>query len=127
MINRLLITGATGFVGKAVCEQAVHHGLVVKGGLLIRVEVPICIEPFVVGEINVATDWGSAFRDVNFLVHLAARVHVMHDTATGITHCKLGRPLELGTSSRRRWGKTVCLYQLGQSQWREHAAWASIH
>ena len=35
-----------------------------------------------VGEINVATDWGSALRDVNVIVHLAARVHVMHDTAT---------------------------------------------
>jgi len=35
-----------------------------------------------VGEINVATGWGSALRDVNVIVHLAARVHVMHDTAT---------------------------------------------
>ena len=82
MNRHLLITGATGFVGKAVCEQAVHHGLSVIGALRIRVEVPSCIEPFVVGEINVATDWGTALRDVNVIVHLAARVHVMHDTAT---------------------------------------------
>ena len=80
MIPRLLITGATGFIGKAVCEQAVRHGLAVKGALCIHGEVPSCIEPFVVGEINVATDWGSALRDVNVIVHLAARVHVMHDT-----------------------------------------------
>ena len=82
MTKRLLITGATGFVGKAVCEQAVHDGLFVRGALRIRVEVPSSIEPFVVSEINVATDWGSALRDVNVIVHLAARVHVMHDTAT---------------------------------------------
>jgi nucleoside-diphosphate-sugar epimerase len=80
MIPRLLITGATGFVGKAVCEQAVRHGLAVKGALRIHGEVPNCIEPFVVGEINVARDWGSALRDVNAVIHLAARVHVMHDT-----------------------------------------------
>ena len=82
MTMHLLITGATGFVGKAVCEQAVHHGLSVRGALRIRVEVPSCIEPFVVGEINGLTDWGSALRDMNVIVHLAARVHVMHDTAT---------------------------------------------
>jgi nucleoside-diphosphate-sugar epimerase len=77
----LLVTGATGFVGKAVCEQAVRHGIAVNGALRIRGEMPSCIEPFVVGEINVATDWGSALRDVNAVIHLAARVHVMHDTA----------------------------------------------
>ena len=81
MTSHLLITGATGFVGKAVCEQAIHHGLSVKSALRIHGGMPGCIEPFVVGEINVATDWGSALRDVNVIVHLAARVHVMHDTA----------------------------------------------
>jgi nucleoside-diphosphate-sugar epimerase len=81
MTNRLLITGATGFVGKAVCEQAVHHGLSVKGALRIRVEVPSCIEQLVVGEINGLTGWADALRDVNVVVHLAARVHVMHDNA----------------------------------------------
>ena len=81
MTPQLLITGATGFVGKAVCERAVRHGSAVNGALRMRVEVPSCIDSFVVGEINVATDWGSALRDVNAVVHLAARVHVMHDTA----------------------------------------------
>jgi nucleoside-diphosphate-sugar epimerase len=80
MTKRLLITGATGFVGMAVCEQAMHHGFSVKGAVRIQGGVSGCIEPFVVGEINVATDWSSALRDVNFIVHLAARVHVMHDT-----------------------------------------------
>ena len=59
-----------------------HHGLSVKGALRIHGGMPGCIEPFVAGEINVATDWGTALRDVNVIVHLAARVHVMHDTAT---------------------------------------------
>ncbi len=81
MVNRLLITGASGFVGKALCELAVHHGLFVRVALRTSVEVPSYIEQFVIGEINVATDWGLAFHDVNVIVHLAARVHVMHDTA----------------------------------------------
>jgi nucleoside-diphosphate-sugar epimerase len=82
MTKRLLITGATGFVGKTVCAQVAHHGLFVKGALRIHRGLSDYVEPFVVGEIDVATDWRSALRDVNVIVHLAARVHVMHDTAT---------------------------------------------
>jgi nucleoside-diphosphate-sugar epimerase len=81
MCLRILVTGATGFVGMAVCEQAVRYGLAVKGALRIRGEVPGCMESFVVGEINDATDWSRALIDVNAVVHLAARVHVMHDNA----------------------------------------------
>lgn len=80
MTPRLLVTGAAGFVGKTVCEQAARHGLAVNGALRISGEVPNCSEPFVVGEINGATDWGSALREVNAVAHLAARVHIMHDT-----------------------------------------------
>jgi nucleoside-diphosphate-sugar epimerase len=81
MSSRLLITGASGFVGQSVCQQAVCHGLLVNGALRRRGEVPKSVNPFVVGEINEATDWNSVLRDVNAVVHLAARVHVMHDTA----------------------------------------------
>ena len=80
MTKQLLITGASGFVGKAVCEQAVDQGLFVKGVLRLRGEVASCIESLVVGEINGVTSWGNALRDVNIVVHLAARVHIIHNT-----------------------------------------------
>jgi nucleoside-diphosphate-sugar epimerase len=82
MTKRLLITGATGFVGKAVCEQAMHQGFSVKGAVRILGELSVCIESFVVGEINISTDWRNALRNVDVIVHLAARVHVMQDTST---------------------------------------------
>lgn len=78
---RILITGATGFVGQAVCAQAVHHGLAVRGALRKFVELPGSIESIVVGEINGATNWTAALRDVDIVIHLAARVHVMHESA----------------------------------------------
>lgn len=81
MTDRLLVTGATGFVGQAVCEQAAYRGLCVRGALRIPAGVPSCIEPFVVGQINGLTSWGEALRDVDIIVHLAARVHFMQDTA----------------------------------------------
>jgi nucleoside-diphosphate-sugar epimerase len=82
MTKRLLITGATGFVGKAVCEQTAHYGFSVKGALRIQNEVSGCFAPIVVGEISGQTPWGNALRDVNVVVHLAARVHVTQDTET---------------------------------------------
>jgi len=81
MTKRLLITGATGFVGKAVCEQAMEQGLSVKGALRMHREVPDWIEPLVLGEINGLTSWGNALCDVNIVIHLAARVHIMHNAA----------------------------------------------
>jgi nucleoside-diphosphate-sugar epimerase len=79
MATHLLITGANGFVGKAVCEQALNLGLSVKGAMRQRVELPSGIEPYVVGDINGFTDWANCLRDVNLVVHLAARVHVMNE------------------------------------------------
>jgi len=81
MSERLLITGANGFVAKSVCELATHNGFSVKGALRQHRGMPSYIEPFVVGEINATTNWGSALCNVNVIVHLAARVHVMHDTS----------------------------------------------
>jgi nucleoside-diphosphate-sugar epimerase len=82
MTMRLLITGATGFVGKALCMQALHQGLAINGAQRTSTEMPSFIDRFVVGEINGVTDWAHALRDVNVVVHLAARVHVMRDTET---------------------------------------------
>ena len=72
MIPRLLITGATSFVGTTVCEQAIRRGLAVKGVLRAAHMWRIgCMESFVVGEINDVADWGSALRDVNVIIYLA--------------------------------------------------------
>jgi nucleoside-diphosphate-sugar epimerase len=82
MTLRLLVTGASGFVGQAVCVQALRRGLTVRAALRKHGELPGSVEPALVGEINGATDWGSALRDVDIVIHLAARVHVMHDEAS---------------------------------------------
>lgn len=40
------------------------------------------LKSFVVGNINAATIWSAALQDTDAVVHLAARAHVMHDTAS---------------------------------------------
>lgn len=77
---RALITGATGFVGRDVCARAVRQGLTVRAALRKHVESG-SVESVVVGEINGATEWGRALRDVDVVIHLAARVHIMRESA----------------------------------------------
>ncbi len=81
MSHKVLVSGATGFVGQALCTLAVHHGLAVKAALRKPGVVSGSIEAVVVGEINGATDWSNALRDVDILIHLAARVHILQERA----------------------------------------------
>jgi nucleoside-diphosphate-sugar epimerase len=74
-VSRILITGATGFVGAALRRVlAPRHRLVLAqrraGGAAPDGEIRI------VGDIGPRTDWSAALRDVEQVVHLAAHVHV---------------------------------------------------
>jgi len=78
---RVLVTGANGFVGKAVCNLAVREGFSVRAALRKYVDHSGQIETVIVGNVDDVTDWGSALDQVDVVIHLAARVHVMHDTS----------------------------------------------
>lgn len=80
MTLHLLITGVTGFVGKAVCDEAVHQGFSVKGTLRRQGKLPCHhIELRQTGEINDTTKWGDVLYGTDAVIHLAARVHVMNE------------------------------------------------
>jgi UDP-4-keto-D-QuiNAc 4-reductase len=71
----VLITGATGFVGNRLAQRMVDEGFTVASAL----RKPGQVAGVVVGEINGETDWKEAVSGVDIVIHLAARVHVMHD------------------------------------------------
>jgi nucleoside-diphosphate-sugar epimerase len=84
MTPRVLVTGATGFVGVALVSR-----LVDIGGFSVRAavrresrEFPARIEQIVAGELTPSMDWQETLVGVDAVIHLAARVHVMADTAT---------------------------------------------
>lgn len=79
IVLRILITGASGFVGRLLCAEAKCQNFSVRGALRKLSELPGKVESVVVGEINCTTDWNHALADVNIVIHLAARVHVMCD------------------------------------------------
>ena len=76
----MLVTGANGFVGQALCAEAMRRGWHVRGALRSACELPAGAEKVVVGAIGGETDWTGALRGADVVVHLAARVHVMQDT-----------------------------------------------
>lgn len=69
------VTGAGGFVGSFLCKRAYREGLLVRRVLRCQTAGD-CVA---VGEIGPATDWSMALRDVQVVIHLASRVHVMRD------------------------------------------------
>lgn len=77
---KFLVTGANGFVGKALCAELLRHGYSVRAAVRTADKFAGDAEPVAVGDIDGATDWSEVLRDVEVVVHLAARVHVMRET-----------------------------------------------
>ncbi len=80
----ILVTGATGFVGKAVVQRLLDEEesrcvavAVRRGGK----QWPDRVRQSVTGDLASSTEWAVALEGVSAVVHCAARVHVMADTA----------------------------------------------
>jgi UDP-N-acetyl-alpha-D-quinovosamine dehydrogenase len=84
-VKRVLVTGATGFVGQPLCELLAHSGFVVRAALRNDRAVSACIaEKAVVGDIAATTDWRVALDGVDVVLHIAARVHVLNDAGASV-------------------------------------------
>jgi UDP-glucose 4-epimerase len=84
-MTRVLVTGATGFVGQLLCEQLTRAGFSVRAALRADRAVPACIaEKTVSGDISGATNWGVALEDVDLVVHAAAHTHVLRHSPADV-------------------------------------------
>ena len=80
---KILVTGASGFVGRAVCRRMLDLGWSVRGGVRrIDAILPNGAEKVLVGEITGETDWSDALQGIDVVIHLAARVHVMQEKSS---------------------------------------------
>ena len=80
----MLITGATGFVGRALLNRFQADSSLGRPHLALRSDPSNGFESIncsVVGNINSQTDWRDVLRGTDIVVHLAARVHVMDDAS----------------------------------------------
>ena len=78
-MNRVFVTGANGFVGSRLCRVLMGGDYAVRAAY--RHSCPhddlAVQEQVVVGDIGSGTQWDVALHDVDCVIHLAARVHVM--------------------------------------------------
>ncbi len=82
--RRVLVTGANGFIGKAVCADLQSRGYDVLAA--VRGTPPdaanlVGVRYLSMGDIDQTTGWAEALEGVDSVVHLAARVHLMRETA----------------------------------------------
>lgn len=72
----ILLTGGSGFVGRAMVHALQHRGTVLRQAS--RTPAPGAV---FIAAIDGATDWSQALSGVGTVLHLAARAHLLHDDA----------------------------------------------
>jgi nucleoside-diphosphate-sugar epimerase len=79
---KVLVTGANGFIGRALCKRLPAEGWQVRGAVRSKVgrtALPAGIEAVSIGPIGSDTEWEESLEDIDTVVHLAACVHVMRE------------------------------------------------
>jgi len=80
--KRVLVTGATGFVGRILCQTLTRRGMQVRAATRVPCAAHLgCAETCMVGEIGRYTRWDEALAGVDWVIHLAAHAHVLRGGA----------------------------------------------
>lgn len=76
---KVLVTGANGFVGSMLCKVLRERGDEIRP--IVRRSNTSVVDAVVIGDIGANTDWAKHLDGVDVVVHLAARTHVVRETA----------------------------------------------
>jgi UDP-glucose 4-epimerase len=77
---KILVTGATGFIGNKLCQALSMRGDAVVA--VSRRQVAIDTNITVINKVlSKDTDWQDCLKDVDVVIHLAGRAHVMNDVS----------------------------------------------
>ena len=78
MKNKILLTGASGFVGGSLAISLMKQGAHVRVAVRSPLELPGS-EVVLVSEIDQQTAWGKILKGMDTVIHCAGRAHVMND------------------------------------------------
>ena len=83
-MHNVLVTGANGFIGNALCRRMLAEGWRVRGAIRTYAKkhlLPQGVDGVEIGTIDSNTEWEPALDDIDAVVHLAARVHIMDESS----------------------------------------------
>jgi nucleoside-diphosphate-sugar epimerase len=83
-LKKILITGAAGFVGSALVKRLLQENVRLTAAVLTGEDaghLPAGAERVTVEPLSESSDYSEALQQVKIVIHLAARVHIMQDTA----------------------------------------------
>ncbi|MDP3559212.1 MAG: NAD-dependent epimerase/dehydratase family protein [Legionellaceae bacterium] len=88
-MHKILITGATGFVGRRLCHLLLKKGYYLRIFLRTEQDLHACekeykdnveqIETVIINDLSDIQDFSPYMHNIQTIIHLAARVHVMND------------------------------------------------
>ncbi|MCK4840908.1 MAG: NAD-dependent epimerase/dehydratase family protein, partial [Methylococcales bacterium] len=80
---RILITGTTGFVGQALISHLCTRNYSIRAAVRqLSSALPSSVEQCVIGSLSSFINWAEALKEVDTIVHCAARAHIMNDSVT---------------------------------------------
>jgi nucleoside-diphosphate-sugar epimerase len=86
-LKRVVVTGANGFIGQHVCQQLVESGKEVTACIRERADASVfgnlsgSLRIYRLPSLGLGADLSQILRNADAVIHLAARVHVMRETA----------------------------------------------
>lgn len=75
----VLLTGASGFVGKAILKTSQHCGLKIRPSYRSLLSSNGRVDAVLVHGLDSTADWTQALESVQVVIHIAARVHIMRE------------------------------------------------
>lgn len=75
--TRILVTGANGFVGRALCRELAQRSVQYRAVVRDRAQNG----EIALGDFDERTDWAKAIEGCTAVIHLANRAHILHETA----------------------------------------------
>jgi nucleoside-diphosphate-sugar epimerase len=83
-MKKILITGASGFIGQSLCQVLSRSNYSVRGAIrsLNSFSTNTDIEFVPVGDISLKTNWKDVLEDIDCVIHCAGRAHITNELET---------------------------------------------
>ncbi|PIE44165.1 MAG: hypothetical protein CSA50_01715 [Gammaproteobacteria bacterium] len=81
-MTKVLVTGATGFIGQALCRVLVQRDISVVASSRSAPPPLLPCQDFVLAPLDSRANWSVTLQNCAVVVHLAARVHVMKERSS---------------------------------------------